>query len=117
MKTEKIKINRIIKKILFPNKFWALLFYGTWLGVFFFHLYPYDRTIDNLISWFLICFVMYSPFYILGENDGDGFLDDYKWFQKFKYTLNSSKVLQAVFMIVYLSLLFWMIDKYSLNRL
>lgn len=117
MKVEKIKINRIIKKILWPNSYWGLMFYGTWLGVFFFHLYSYDRTVENFLKLFAICFIAYSPFYILGENDGDGFLDNYKWFLRAKSIINQNKIIQWVLGIGYVIMMFWALDKFALERL
>ena len=60
---------------------------------------------------------MYSPFYILGENEGDGFLDDYTWFIKFKRIIEENKIIQLVLGIGYLILLFWSLDKFALVRI
>ena len=93
------------------------MFYGTSICLYFFLLDSYDRTFDNFVKWFGLCFIAYSPFYILGEYAGDGFLDDYKWFIKFKNILNQNKIFQWVLGIVYVVIMFWALDKFALERL
>jgi hypothetical protein len=110
------KLKKILKKIFWPNWFWGILFYSNWIGLYFFMLDEWNRTLNNFLNWSIIVFVMYFPFYLLSADDENpGLLNQFQWFQKFVIFFNNNKLFQWIFIICYLILIVWVLDRFSIN--